>query len=1209
MRSALLTLFCAFSFLFVNAQCSISSDSIVCKGELISFAPTPASSANSYAWTFGDGSTSSQQNPSHSYSSVGKKTVQLVITLADNSTCTATTEIMVHDLPTANFTLDNPEFCLHSQQICLIDGSSMGSTTTGYASRLILWGDGNITSSSSPANGNKICYNGYPNPGTYTIDIEIENDKGCEDRWETDITILQDYHGDLTHYVTQAGCNEQKMCISNDTFIDRSDVANFKWIFGDGAVDTLNWTGTCHIYTSPGQYKVKLEVTMKNGCVTTVEETVNINFVKVEANVSAGDSVQCYPYPFLFYNPEVKGSVMYWEIYDSLGEFITVTAYGERVAIRPLYPGDFLVRVRIVLGSCVDTSRFFNISAVGVQADFDMLNRNQCVIEDTVYAYNKSIWHPDARPTWLWRFEDSLADQSCTTSLYNCNFDSLFHSKHWYLDTGCYYPTLIAIDTVSGCIDSVKRSVVLQPIEAAEWSYGVELPCFGGEPQFAVNLGHKLCDATIDFVADSCTDVWQQFKSPVNYSTSCDSNGYITVGFAVKIGDDKVYRSADPDDYYIDESRICIDTIYKHNWFRLYESPEANFTLNRGDCLPVPVTLKYIGKDSLRLDRVLYHWHDGGGFESISLFEDTVPDLKHTYVTEGKRKIEVQVRDTVGCYSWMRVDELFGFFNNFKYDSLVCANEVVSFIDSIKYYGDTVSYWRKNNGVETIQWDFGDSTGIVTGPLPKHSWSKNGIYTVTMITTDEQGCTDTLKKKMYVGGVVAAIKQGNDEFLCDQIIQFFDSSYLVEGNASDSIVQYVWYFGDGSIESYLKNPFHYYNNNGKLTLTHAVKTEGGCTDTTTLDIYLNGPQPYFDIISDSVGCVPFTVTVKSNSTRVSNYVWHFGDSAATTISLGLDTTLSFTYTKPGLYYIYLDGLDSFYNPDTKNYYTCRATYPDSLDVNPILKRVLVLPIPQVGIQLQEPFCLGHPIPIWSTSDSKYSSFNWYIDGQDINQDDDTLFYTFNQAGSHTIALKPTYVPQGTYERACFDSSEKVIEVTDLDVRFGFQQIDNCNEYQFIDSSVNTISYNWNFDHAASGVDNFSTKTDPSHHYGLDTGTYQVCLIGRNPEGCKDTACKEVKASYYELLKMYNIISPRGDQLNDELEVDIENYDLFHLSIFNRWGEMVFQSSDPAISWNGGYLNGADLLPEGTYFYILKYSFECDNQEKEMHGTVDMVHQK
>ena len=64
-------------------------------------------------------------------------------------------------------------------------------------------------------------------------------------------------------------------------------------------------------------------------------------------------------------------------------------------------------------------------------------------------------------------------------------------------------------------------------------------------------------------------------------------------------------------------------------------------------------------------------------------------------------------------------------------------------------------------------------------------------------------------------------------------------------------------------------------------------------------------------------------------------------------------------------------------------------------------------------------------------------------------------------------------------------------------------------------------------------------------------------------------------------------------------------DDFQIYIFNRWGEMVYESSDLAFAWNGGYKNNAgQLMPAGTYSYVLKYKSKEENAStREKRGGV------
>jgi PKD repeat protein len=120
---------------------SIQSPSEVCLNDVITFEPVITGTASGYSWAFGDNSTSTQRITSHTYSTAGSVTVTLTVTFG-GTTQSATKTVIVHDLPIADFTLDGSNFCFLNQDVCLTDKSTMGSTTSGYATRKVVWGDG-----------------------------------------------------------------------------------------------------------------------------------------------------------------------------------------------------------------------------------------------------------------------------------------------------------------------------------------------------------------------------------------------------------------------------------------------------------------------------------------------------------------------------------------------------------------------------------------------------------------------------------------------------------------------------------------------------------------------------------------------------------------------------------------------------------------------------------------------------------------------------------------------------------------------------------------------------------------------------------------------------------------------------------------------------------------------------------------------------------
>lgn len=119
---------------------------------------------------------------------------------------------------------------------------------------------------------------------------------------------------------------------------------------------------------------------------------------------------------------------------------------------------------------------------------------------------------------------------------------------------------------------------------------------------------------------------------------------------------------------------------------------------------------------------------------------------------------------------------------------------------------------------------------------------------------------------------------------------------------------------------------------------------------------------------------------------------------------------------------------------------------------------------------------------------------------------------------------------------------------------------------------------------------------------LDSVTYQV--IGMNTEGCRDSGIVTVHIAYDETVGMPNAFSPNGDGKNDVFRiVNIKYNKLIDFRIFNRWGEVVFQTTDPARGWDGTY-NGVpqDL---GTYDYMIEV-VQPDGTEKMYRGIVTLV---
>lgn len=1187
---------------------SITSNNDVCIGELITFKSTSTGNITQYAWTYGDGASSTQDNPSHIYSVAGPKSVKLTVTFSNGTTQSVDKNITVHDTPKPDFSLDGSSFCLNNQDVCLTDNSTMGSTSSGYASRIILWGDGNSSSSSSPAANQQVCYSGYTslanNP--YTLIVEVVNDKGCEAKWQENIVILPDYVPQFSGIVKRADCDKQEICFTNRDFVKPSNVASFEWDYGDGNTNISNWRGECHTYTTSGTYRVVLRVKLANGCENEYSFVYGINIFKFETDVKMfTDTILCFGRAFKLSNPSIGGAKYEWELYDSAKNFMNTAGGGIVQDIHVPCPGDYYLKLKLTVGNCTKESRFISLKSLGAMALFETFNKKQCLSQDTVYTNNLSKIHYSASPSYFWDFGDDKAPD-CFGYTTNCNKDSNKNSQHFYVDTGCLRIKLIAIDRTSGCSTEAGDDVSIVNSEFPNFTRTLSKPCLGNNTDYAVAFTHQLCDAEVTMCVDSVASdqIWEAY-GPKVYTSVADPNGWVTVGFAVKTGDDKVYRSANPNDYYIDASRICHDTFWFHHWFQLFPSPKADFKLTEDTiCLPIQFHLEYKGGETDKLDYLVYSW-DIAELDTVNII-DTIPSISHIYYNEGSKQFSVRVIDSNQCYDEVAYSKILGYENDIIGDTVICLGQELVLEEFIRYYNSSFPNWRGSSGPEKLIWDPGDGSGFSsTKPILRHTYTQRGVYFVRMASNDRNGCVDTTSTMVVVAGVNAAIANIEDEYLCDQIIQFKDSSYFDFNPDGDVVIKYYWDFGDFTTPSLLEDPFHYYATNGSFTLTLSIETRDGCIDTARFPIYLRGPEPYFDILSDTMGCVPFTARFSSTSTNTSSYVWRMGDENQTSISASNDTTFSFTYTKPGTYYISLEGSDSFVNADANNTYTCSASFPDTNALVYPVRKIIVLPIPEVLFSVQDPLCIGDSAFLVNRSDTVYETFNWNVEGREYVTTGD-LGILLDSVGAFKIRLYPTYEVDSAYQRQCFDTFENTLTVSGAKAAFGYESRGLCSEYVFTDSSINAASYSWDFGHPRSLSRNTSDMANPTHSYGADKGDYRICLTVADEQGCMDSACVDITVEYIAELSLYNIFTPDGDGLNEEFFFEIENYRTYELLIYNRFGELMFTTAEPTLGWDGTYMNSGKEVPAGTYFYVLKYGYNCQKVDNLAEGIVEIV---
>lgn len=139
---------------------------------------------------------------------------------------------------------------------------------------------------------------------------------------------------------------------------------------------------------------------------------------------------------------------------------------------------------------------------------------------------------------------------------------------------------------------------------------------------------------------------------------------------------------------------------------------------------------------------------------------------------------------------------------------------------------------------------------------------------------------------------------------------------------------------------------------------------------------------------------------------------------------------------------------------------------------------------------------------------------------------------------------------------------------------------------FTNTSVNGTSIAWDI----AGLD---TTAEAQFTYTFDhrqSAEYLVCLVATDAHGCVDTTCRTVVIN--DVLETYvpNCFTPDADGVNDRWGMlsNIPDMDEFELSVFDRWGQVVFRTTDPLGRWDGSRNNGGDPLKQDVYVYHISF---------------------
>jgi gliding motility-associated-like protein len=156
--------------------------------------------------------------------------------------------------------------------------------------------------------------------------------------------------------------------------------------------------------------------------------------------------------------------------------------------------------------------------------------------------------------------------------------------------------------------------------------------------------------------------------------------------------------------------------------------------------------------------------------------------------------------------------------------------------------------------------------------------------------------------------------------------------------------------------------------------------------------------------------------------------------------------------------------------------------------------------------------------------------------------------------------------------------------------------------EMINLSTNAISYVWFFGDTSAP----STEVAPIHTYPEEPGTYIITLVAQNG-ACTDTSQQVVVIDNEPIFYVPNTFTPDLDNFNPDFQpVFTAGFDIFNynLLIFNRWGEIIFESNNALVGWDGTY-NG-EICQDGTYIWQITFKEIGKDKRRTVRGHVNLL---
>jgi gliding motility-associated-like protein len=239
----------------------------------------------------------------------------------------------------------------------------------------------------------------------------------------------------------------------------------------------------------------------------------------------------------------------------------------------------------------------------------------------------------------------------------------------------------------------------------------------------------------------------------------------------------------------------------------------------------------------------------------------------------------------------------------------------------------------------------------------------------------------------------------------------------------------------------------------------------------------------------------------------------------------------------------------------------------------------------------------------NTNPNLSQSVTWIINNE-VYVNQDVVITSPLPTGTYSIQMIVTS-PAGCIDSALFNNVLTVEPNPDANFSYSPNPVHMFNtDVTFNNGSYNADSYQWYFE---DGEPSTSTNTNSQTQFpdGV-VGSYEVILIATTDFGCADTATQIIEVLPEVLIYAPNSFTPDGDEFNQSWNVYMDGVDIFSfdLTIYNRWGETIWESHDIEVGWDGTY-NG-NIVPTGVYTWIVHVKDQINDGKYSFNGHINLL---